>query len=69
LFEQLSKQEKIEVSDEDYEKKLEVIAEETGNPLSQVRKAYKPAEAREGLRGKIREEKTIAFLKSSATYS
>jgi trigger factor len=69
LFEALAKQEKIEASDEDYEKKLESIAEETGNPLSQIRKAYKAGDAKDGLRGKIREEKTIAFLKSSATYS
>ncbi len=34
MFEALAKQEKIEVSDEDVEKKLETIAEESGNPLS-----------------------------------
>ncbi|MBK7864680.1 MAG: trigger factor [Archangiaceae bacterium] len=69
MFEALSKQEKIEVSDEDLEKRLEALAEETGNPLSQVRKAYKTAEAKESLRSRVREEKTIAFLKSNATYS
>lgn len=69
MFEALSKQEKIEVTEEDYEKKLETIAEETGNPLSQIRKAYKAPESKEGLKGRIREEKTIAFLKSAATYS
>lgn len=69
MFEALAKQEKLEVSDEDLEKKLEEIAEETGNPLSQIRKAYKAAEAKDGLKGRIREEKTIAFLKSAATYS
>ena len=51
------------------EKKLEELAEETGNPLSQVRKAYKSAEAKDALKNRIREEKTIAFLKSAATYS
>ncbi len=69
LFEAISKQEKIEVSEEDMEKKLEVLAEESGNPLSQVRKAYKDAESKSSLRARIREEKTIAFLKSAATYS
>jgi trigger factor len=69
MFEALSKQEKIEVTDEDFEKKLEAIAEETGNPLSQVRKAYKSPDSKDGLRGRLREEKTIAFLKSAATYS
>lgn len=69
LFEAVSKQEKIEVNDDDYEKKLEAVADETGNPLSQVRKAYKDAQAKDSLRARIREEKTIAFLKSAATYS
>lgn len=69
LFEAVSKQEKIEVVDEDLEKKLETIADETGNPLSQVRKAYKDAQSKDGLKGRIREEKTIAFLKAAATYS
>jgi trigger factor len=69
MFEALAKQEKIDVADEDLEKKLEEIAEDTGNPLSQVRKAYKTAEAKDALRNRVREEKTIAFLKSAATYS
>ena len=69
LFEAVSKQEKIDVTDEDVEKKLESIAEETQNPLSQVRKAYKEQQSKEALRSRIREEKTIAFLKAAATYS
>jgi trigger factor len=69
MFEALAKQEKIEVSDEDVEKKLEAIAEESGNPLSQVRKAYKTQESKDNLKTRVREEKTIAFLKSAATYS
>jgi trigger factor len=69
LFEAISKQEKIEVQDEDIEKKLEVLSEESGSPLSQVRKAYKDSESKSALRSRIREEKTIAFLKSAATYS
>jgi trigger factor len=69
MFEAIAQAEKIEVNDEDMEKKLEELAEETGNPLSQVRKAYKSAEAKDALKNRIREEKTIAFLKSAATYS
>ncbi|MBL8954029.1 MAG: trigger factor [Myxococcaceae bacterium] len=69
LFEAISKQEKIEVSDEDVEKKLEALAEESNSPLSQVRKAYKDGESKNALKSRIREEKTIAFLKSAATYS
>jgi trigger factor len=69
MFEAIARQEKIEVSDEDLEKKLEEIAEDTGNALSQVRKAYKTQEAKDALRNRVREEKTIEFLKSAATYS
>lgn len=68
LFEAVSKQENIEVTDEDVEKKLESIAEESQNPLSQVRKAYKEQQSKDALRSRIREEKTIAFLKAAATY-
>lgn len=69
LFEAVSKQENIEVTDEDVEKKLESIAEESQNPLSQVRKAYKEQQSKDALKSRIREEKTIAFLKAAATYS
>jgi trigger factor len=69
LFEAVARQEKIEVSDEDFEKKLESLSEESHNPLSQVRKAYREPKSRDALLSQIREEKTIAFLKSAATYS
>lgn len=69
LFEAVSKQENIEVTEDDLEKKLEAIAEETGSPLSQVRKAYKEPQNKDALKARIREEKTIAFLRSNATYS
>ncbi len=69
LFEAVSKQENIDVTEDDLEKKLEAIAEETGSPLSQVRKAYKEPQNKDALKARIREEKTIAFLRSNATYS
>lgn len=69
LLEAVAKQESIAATEEDLEKKLEEIAEETGSPLSSVRKELKKGEAREGLEHRIKEEKTIAFLKSVATFS
>ena len=69
LCEAIGKQEKIEVSDEELEKKLTEIAAETGQPLSTVRKHYKDEEERKALVSRAREQKTIEFLKAQATYS
>jgi trigger factor len=69
ILEAIGRQEKVEVSDAEFEKKLEELAEETGSPLSKVRKELKTQEAREGLEHRIREEKTLALVKSQAQYS
>jgi trigger factor len=69
LLEAIGRQEGVQVADEDFEKKLEELAEETGTPLSKVRKEFKATEAREGLVHRIREDKTLALLKSQAQYS
>lgn len=69
ILEALGKQEKLEAVEADLEKKLEELAEESGSPLSTVRKEFKKGEAKEGLEHRIREEKAIAFLKSHATLS
>jgi trigger factor len=69
LCEAIGKAEKIEVTDAELEKKLEEISSETGQPLSTVRKHYKDEEERKALVSRAREQKTIEFLKSQATYS
>lgn len=69
IVEAIGKQEKIEVADADLEKKLEEIAEESGQPIAVVRKHYKDEEERQGLVSRVREQKTMEFLKSTATYS
>jgi trigger factor len=66
ILEAIGRQEEIKVSTEEFEKKLEELAEETGSPLSKVRKEFKTQESREGLEHRIREEKTIALVKSLA---
>jgi|CXWL01.1.fsa_nt_gi trigger factor len=68
LFEAIAEQEKFEATDEDIEKKLEEIATEANATLSQVKKHYKDADAKEGLKRRILEDKTVAFLKGAATY-
>lgn len=68
LFEAIAEHEKFEATDEDIEKKLEEIATEANATLSQVKKHYKDADAKEGLKRRILEDKTVAFLKGAATY-
>jgi trigger factor len=69
LCEAIGKQEKLEVSDAELERKLEEVSNETGQPLSAVRKHYKDEDERKALVSRAREQKTIEFLKSNATYA
>lgn len=69
LADSVANAEGIQAGDEDFEKKLEELAAETGQGLSQVRKAFKDAAQKRSLLARIREEKTIEFLKTHATYS
>jgi trigger factor len=69
LFEAIAEQEKIEPTEDEIEKKLEQLAEEGQAPLAAVKKHFKDPEARRGLVLRLREGKTIEFLKSQATYS
>lgn len=68
ILEAVAKAENIAVSDEDIEKKLETMAEETGAPLSMVRKQYREQDAKDSLKARILEEKAIEFLKSHAKF-
>jgi trigger factor len=69
LLEAIADKHELRVSDEDVEKKLEQLAEESNVPLSQVRKQLRESDAKEALAMKLREEKTIEFLKARAKYS
>ncbi|HZH04447.1 MAG TPA: trigger factor [Myxococcaceae bacterium] len=69
LFEAVAAKEKIEVSEEDLERKIEALAEEAGQPVAQVKRVYRTEDQRRGLQFQLREEKTIEFLRSHAKYS
>ena len=58
----------LQASDEDVDKKIAELAAESGTAVSQVRKQFRDAEAREALSMRLREEKTIEFLRSRAKY-
>jgi trigger factor len=69
IFEAIAEAEGITPADEDIEKKIEQIAEENRATLAAVRKFYKNPDERRSIWLRLREEKTIEFLKSTATYS
>lgn len=69
LLEAIAQKEGIQAGDEDVEKKIEELATEAGQPVATVRKYFKNPDDRLGLSLRLREEKTIEFLKAQAKYS
>ncbi|HYO66928.1 MAG TPA: hypothetical protein VEU33_12665 [Archangium sp.] len=69
LIEAIAQKENIQTSDADVDKKLEELAKEAKQDISVVRKYFKGPEERQGLSLRLREEKTIEFLKGQAKYS
>jgi trigger factor len=69
LFEAVALKEGIQASDADIDKKIAELATESGQPESAVRKFFKDPEERFGLGLRLREEKTVEFLKAQAKYS
>jgi trigger factor len=69
LFEAIAEKEGIQATDADIEKKLEELATESGQPVANIRKYFTRPDDRLGLSLRLREEKTIEFLKAQAKYS
>ncbi|MET0402545.1 MAG: trigger factor [Cystobacter sp.] len=69
LFESIALKENLKTSDEDVEKKIAELAQEANQSIDVVRKYFKGPEERQGLSLRLREEKTIEFLKGQAKYS
>ena len=67
LLEAICEAEKIEVGEPDREREIARIAEEHGVPLERARKDFRGREALLALNVRIREEKAVAVLSSSAT--
>ncbi len=68
LLEAIADAEKIEVSDEDVEAEVARIAGELGAPLAKIQPQFRGGEPRAALRGRIREDKALAFLTSNAHF-
>jgi trigger factor len=69
LIEAIAQKENIQATDADVEKKIEELATESKQAVAVVRKYFKGPEERQGLSLRLREEKTIEFLKGQAKYS
>jgi trigger factor len=69
LFEAIAQKEGIQATDADMDKKIEELATESGQPVANIRKFFKSSDDRLGLSLRLREEKTIEFLKAQAKYS
>ncbi|RKH05205.1 trigger factor [Corallococcus sp. CA053C] len=69
LFEAIAQQQNIQASEEDVDKRIEDLAIEANQPVAQVKKYFKGPDERLGLSLRLREEKTIEFLKGRAKYS
>jgi trigger factor len=69
LFEAIAEKEGIQADEADIEKKIEELATESGQPVANIRKYFKSPDDRLGLSLRLREEKTIEFLKAQAKYS
>lgn len=69
LFEAIADQEKIEVSEEELNHKIEEIAQDSGQALAKVKRHFADPKERRNLSQKLREEKTVDFLKGRAKYS
>ncbi|WP_242346276.1 trigger factor [Anaeromyxobacter terrae] len=68
LLEAIADAEKIEVTDEDLQAEAARIAEELGAPLAKVQQQMRGKDAREALKNRVREDKALALLSSSANF-
>jgi trigger factor len=68
LFEAIAQKEGIQATDEEVDKKIDELAAEANQAVATVRKYFKNPEERRGLSLRLREEKTIEFLKARANY-
>ena len=66
LLQAVAEKEGLSVKSEDLDARIAQYATESGAPLHQVRKAFKEPEQRKALGQRVREEKTVEFLKAAA---
>jgi len=68
LLEAIAEKEKIEASEEDLAKHFDKLAGELKQPAEKVRAAFKRQESLDNLKGRLRQDKALAFLLSKANF-
>jgi trigger factor len=68
LLEAIAEKEKIEASEEDLAKHFDKLAGELKQPAEKVRAAFKRQESLDSLKGRLRQDKALAFLLSKANF-
>lgn len=66
LLAAVAEKESLSVNPDEVDARIAQYATESGAPLHQVRKAFKEPEQRRALEQRLREEKTVEFLKAAA---
>jgi trigger factor len=66
LLEAIAEKEKLEVSQTDVDKHMEKLAGEVQQPVEKIRQAFKRNDSLEALRGRLRQDKALAFLLAKA---
>ncbi len=66
LLQAVAEKEALSVNSDEVDARIAQYATESGAPLHQVRKAFKEPEQRRALEQRLREEKTVEFLKAAA---
>ena len=69
LLEAIAEKEKIEATEEDVQKHFEKLSAELKQPADKIRAAFRRQDSLENLRGRLRQDKALAFLLSKATFS
>jgi trigger factor len=68
LLDAIADQKSIEVSEQEIAGKIEEISKETGQAMAKVKSFFRDPDERRALSRRLREQKTVEFLKAEAKY-
>jgi trigger factor len=68
LLEAIAEKEKIEATEEDLAKHFDKLALELKQPSDKIRAAFRRQDSLESLKGRLRQDKALAFLLSKANF-
>jgi trigger factor len=68
LLESIAEKEKIDATEEDLAKHFDKLAGELKQPAEKIRAAFRKQDSLDSLKGRLRQDKALAFLLSKATF-